>query len=84
MRIETKYNIGDTIWISDGEKPYSHTVVGIWVRIAADGKMHISYKSRISGVHKFVNEGHCCKSYEECEELINRTEEERKLRRIKR
>jgi hypothetical protein len=71
MKIETKFNINDTVWIMKGNKPYSICIYNIHVIVSAYPtdyygtgiKQNVTYSD--FGNHVSVNESDCYATKEE-------------------
>lgn len=45
MTIETKYNIGDEVWVMYQNHPFKSTIKGVYVEYANDSQSDYLYKS---------------------------------------
>jgi len=63
MKVETKFNIGDAVWIMKYDGPVSGEIINLQVFVFNDSDIQIRYN--ISGCSEAVNEKFCFSTKEE-------------------
>lgn len=69
MQINTKYSIGDTVWLMYDNKPYRGKIEIIGITVA-EGAIYIEYKVRIDGLLKYFAENDLFATKEELMKFV--------------
>lgn len=69
MKIETKYSIGDTVWLLDGYRAQSSKIPGIEVQVLGTSKPFVQYRFC---VFPPIKEEHAFKTKEELIKYIGK------------